>query len=153
MYLAFWDEFRTAFPPSHKIVLPRDIDTGTMIIAFLRAGVQLRVMLNTRGNQIAVQLYLLGANAGAYFRELEDSRPEIDDELGFSPVWGEQGSNTNARGIIRRNPDCPLGDRNRWPTYCNWLIESLVSFDRVFRPKVVALDPANFPDPAADDHE
>lgn len=146
MQLAFWEQLHAQLQ-SHSSIqtqTPRPRHWTNLPIG--RSGVNLGAILNTREERIAVELYLGDDNAAAYFRELEQSKTEIEADLGFPVVWKPLPEKRACR-ILYYKTDCPLDDKSRWMEYRAWMIDSLEAFNRVFRPRVKALEPKRFTDP------
>ena len=51
-----------------------------------------------------------------------------------------------ASRIVPYRPSSPLSDQSRWAEYRVWMRDQLEAFDRVFRPRVKALNPDEFQD-------
>lgn len=95
-------------------------------------------MYYNQGGGASVGLLLTGAEATAHFRLLEKERAAIDAELGFGPVWDEKPGQKSSSIVVTGGPD-PSKEAN-WPQVHAWITERLIAFDRVFRPRVRALD-------------
>ena len=143
MQLAFWEQLHAELQshPGIRTQKPRPQHWTNLPIG--RSGARLGAILNTREERIAVELYLGDDNAAAFFQELEDSKVEIEAELGFSVIWKPLPEKRACR-IIFYHESCPLDDMARWHEYRSWLISNLEAFDRVFRPRVKLLDPSRF---------
>jgi len=143
MQLAFWEQLHAELQshPGIRTQKPRPQHWTNLPIG--RSGARLGAILNTREELIAVELYLGDDNAAAFFQELEESRAEIEAELGFSVIWKPLPEKRACR-IIFYHKSCPLEDMARWPEYRSWLISNLEAFDRVFRPRIKLLDPSRF---------
>ncbi|MGI3165344.1 DUF4268 domain-containing protein [Pseudooceanicola sp. 200-1SW] len=147
MQLAFWEKLHADLQSNPRIRTQKPRPQHWTNLPIGRSGMRLGAILNTRENSLAVELYLGDENAAAFFRELEQSREDIEAELGFSVVWKPLPEKRACR-IIYYKTECPLDDAARWAEYRAWMIESLEAFDRVFRPRVKELDPSRFLGPA-----
>ncbi|MGR3610797.1 MAG: DUF4268 domain-containing protein, partial [Sulfitobacter sp.] len=87
MQLAFWEQLHAELQshPGIRTQKPRPQHWTNLPIG--RSGARLGAILNTREERIAVELYLGDDNAAAFFQELEESKAEIEAELGFSVIW------------------------------------------------------------------
>lgn len=146
LQLAFWEQLHAELQthPGIRTQKPRPQHWTNLPIG--RSGARLGAILNSREEKIAVELYLGDENAMAYFRELEASKAAIEEELGYAVDWRALPDKRASRILLLREK-CPLEDQSRWPEYRAWLTAKLEDFDRVFRPKVKALDPSRFPAP------
>lgn len=146
LQLAFWEQLHSELQthPGIRTQKPRPQHWTNLPIG--RSGARLGAILNSREEKIAVELYLGDENAMAYFRELEANKAAIEEELGYAVDWRALPDKRASRILLLREK-CPLEDQSRWPEYRAWLTAKLEDFDRVFRPKVKALDPSRFPAP------
>lgn len=117
-----------------------------------RSGMRLGALINTREERIGVELYLSDENAISYFRELESQKPDIEQELGFSPLWKALPEKRASR-IVFYKLKSKLPEQEQWPDYRKWMIETLEAFDRVFRPRVKMLTPETMPIDLDDESE
>lgn len=140
MQLAFQKELHDKLQTYPKIQ-PQQPHWATLSI--VRSGIQLVVNLNSRKKCIGVGLYMINKNALAYFRELETDKAEIEEALGFTPVWDPLPGKKACR-ILFQKTSSPLDHKDRWPEYRQWIKEHLEGFDRVFRPRVKRLNPEKF---------
>ena len=146
LQLAFWEQLHAELQthPGIRTQKPRPQHWTNLPIG--RSGARLGAILNSREEKIAVELYLGDENAMAYFRELEANKAAIEEELGYAVDWRALPDKRASRILLLREK-CPLEDQSRWPEYRAWLTAKLEDFDRVFRPKVKALDPSRLPAP------
>jgi hypothetical protein len=146
LQLAFWEQLHADLQthPGIRTQKPRPQHWTNLPIG--RSGARLGAILNSREEKIAVELYLGDENAMAYFRELEANKAAIEEELGYAVDWRALPDKRASRILLLREK-CPLEDQSRWPEYRAWLTAKLEDFDRVFRPKVKALNPSRFSAP------
>jgi hypothetical protein len=146
LQLAFWEQLHAELQthPGIRTQKPRPQHWTNLPIG--RSGARLGAILNSREEKIAVELYLGDENAMAYFRELEANKAAIEEELGYAVDWRALPDKRASRILLLREK-CPLEDQSRWPEYRAWLTAKLEDFDRIFRPKVKALDPSRLPAP------
>lgn len=146
LQLAFWEQLHAELQthPGIRTQKPRPQHWTNLPIG--RSGARLGAILNSREEKIAVELYLGDENAMAYFRELEANKAAIEEELGYAVDWRALPDKRASRILLLREK-CPLEDQSRWPEYRAWLTAKLEDFDRVFRPKVKALNPSRFSAP------
>lgn len=103
-----------------------------------RTGFSLTPLVNTRDNSMAVELLLNDTNSGAYFKQLLNQKPEIEQAVGQELVWHELEGRISSRITLSRS-DCDPTETSRWPEYHAWLKEKLELFDRVFRERIRGL--------------
>ncbi len=94
--------------------------------------------INTRKNQLFVEIRCARKNAKAHFFLLQNQREEIEAELGYSLEWKEFPETIGSSVIYRR--DCDFSDQSSWTEFADWLIENMEAFQRVFRPRIKQLD-------------
>lgn len=101
-----------------------------------RSYFQLCASVNVRDGRNAVWLNLSGPDGDAHARMLEAEQADLERELGCALEWT---AGQKERKIITHRA-CDVTDRARWPAQYAWLHETMISFDRVFRPRVRGLD-------------
>jgi hypothetical protein len=143
MQLAFWEQLHAELQSHPRIKTQKPRPQHWTNIPIGRSGMRLGAILNSREERIGVELYMGDENALAYFRELETDKSEIERELGIAPFWMALPDKKASRIILYKQA-CPLDKEDQWPEYRAWLTQRLEDFDRVFRPRVKALDPERF---------
>ena len=91
--------------------------------------------------QIRIQLTIRKENAKADFYLLKDKSEEIENKLG-ELEWEENPGKISSFIALYRN-DTDLTNETDWPNQHEWLKSKLELFDKVFRPRIKALDPAD----------
>lgn len=104
-----------------------------------RSGFGLSGTLNTTNNRLGCELFLSDEDAKAYFQLLEQDRQRIDEELGFKPEWMPLPDKKACRILFTRSVSDVLDER-QWADYRQWFKTTLERFDKVFRPRVRALN-------------
>jgi len=105
-----------------------------------RVGFHLSASLNSRKRQIHVALNLTGEDAKAHFHLLKEEQEKRENELGVTNLdWMELPDAKESR-IIAPLSDTDPTDENDWHRQQDWLADTLVRFDEVFRPIVHELD-------------
>ena len=89
-----------------------------------------------RPSLLRTEVHFRGKFASAYFDALHEQRDEIETELGFTPTWGR------SRCYVT-NPKDPR-DINDWPAQIEWFSRQLESFNKAFRHRLNAVDPADW---------
>ena len=94
-------------------------------------------------NEIGIWLYVRGDNAEAHYRLLEEQQEEIRHEFDGKLEWNELPGNKSSRICLSKVDTDPL-DENDWPDQYEWLTAKLELFNEVFRPRIRALDAADW---------
>ena len=92
---------------------------------------------NRSGGELRVELYLDSTEAKVHFAGLQANKEEIERELGEALTWYNPSEKRMCRIYVRRPAD--INDRKSWPDYYAWLKEKLEALQRVFEPRVRAL--------------
>ena len=103
---------------------------------------------NQRDGLCCTELYMTGKNASAHFYLLKEEREEIESEFGESLVWQEKIKNV----VVSQGFD-NLKDESDWPNQHKWLADNLEKLDKVFRPRVKALNADDWEPPEDEDDE
>lgn len=101
-----------------------------------RSGFTLCAAVNVRDGRNGVWVNMRGPDAGTYSQLLREQRADLEAAVGFPLSWESGGQ---VRKIIVRRPG-DTTDPARWPTQYAWLLDTMTTFDRVFRPRIKALD-------------
>ena len=89
-----------------------------------------------RPSSLRVEVHFRGKFQSAYFAALHDQKNQIETELGFEPTWERSRS-------YMTTPRDPM-DVNDWPSQIEWFSEMLQKFDRAFRDRINAINPADW---------
>lgn len=108
-----------------------------------RSAFKLDAVMHTQKQFIQAGLYISDENASDYFEVLNQDRSEIENEFGQTLDWRALPSKKASRIVLRMSGVDPT-DRAGWPAQHAWFKETLEKLDRVFRPRVVALDLSDF---------
>ena len=88
-------------------------------------GLRLGAVMNTWDKVIRVELYIAGEDAGGRLALLEESRDEIEQELGFPLKWGDQSETARDRRISFYLREVDPEKESDWPRQHRWLVEHL----------------------------
>ena len=94
-------------------------------------------------SQVGIRLVIREDNAKAHFRLLEEQKEEIHNEFGETLEWNELPRYQATRISLYKADIDPL-DENDWPQQYEWLTAKLKRFDQVFRPRIKALNAADW---------
>lgn len=143
LQLQFWTELRDALA-SHRFLRPQKPQPQHWAVFRIgRAGFHIGAILNTRGNEVGVELYISGSDAKAYFNLLRKDQVEIEESLGFTLDWRELPHRRDCR-IFRTWDDVDPLDQKRWPEYRQWMISTMEAFHNTFRERIRQLNAADF---------
>ena len=106
-----------------------------------RAGFSLMAWLLR--DRIGIRLVMRDDNAEAYFRLLEEQKEKIHNEFGEALEWNALPSHKACRISLYKEDTDPL-DENDWPRQYEWFTAKLERFDKVFRPRIKALNAADW---------
>ena len=132
---AFWEGLCSALDAKGIWKSRKPQPQAWMSFSIGRSGMHLGTLANTRENWIGVELYLAGDDCDAYFEMLALDRVAIEDELGLEIEWRELPNKRSCK-IIHKRINAPLSDEESWPEYTEWMVATLETFNRVFRPRV-----------------
>lgn len=85
-----------------------------------------------------VELYISGQDAKAYFAQLEKDKTAIEREVGQPLSWYSSENVQSCRVYVKKQAN--LLDTEEWPKMREWLRKNLELFNKVFGPRVKALD-------------
>ena len=92
--------------------------------------------------EIGFRLYIAGENAIASFHLLKEQQEEIEREFAEPLEW-DKDSQYGGPGIFLRKTDIDLTDETDWPNQHEWFASKLELFDKVFGPRLKALNATN----------
>lgn len=99
---------------------------------------------NQGRGQIHVSLTLSGNVGGCIAKGLDQHKNAIHQELGYELKW--ELSNSGGE-IYITDEGIPIRDQNDWPVQHDWFGDRLEDFQRVLRPRVLALEREALQDP------
>lgn len=137
--IAFWTDFGAAIEASErrwKVPKPQSSTWIGYGIGRSDAGLFPTVAVND--NWVAVRLSM----TKAFYYLLERDRSEIDAEIGLPLDWRPKPDRKESTIAIRRSGD--LDDDQQRQQLITWLLDTMDAFDRVFRPRIKALDPSEW---------
>lgn len=120
-------------------------------------GVDYRMMvrqvIKTIPGEISVEFCIIGGpNARTFFDALMEQQAEIEEEFGESLEWREKGPRGDRRLCLKKADVNPAAERD-WPNQHEWLVTKLEKFNKVFRPRITALNAADCQPPEDIDTE
>ena len=104
-----------------------------------RTNFSLMAWLASTRNEIGIWLCMEGDNAKAHFRLLEEQQEEIHNAFGQTLEYNELPESERSRICLNKVGTDPL-DENDWRSQYEWFTTRLERFDKVFRPRITALN-------------
>ena len=145
----FWVQFRDYIIQRGSQLQPRERkSTRYLIFDIGRQSFAMSAWRNQRKGLCCTELYMTGKNASAHFYLLKEEREEIESEFGESLVWQEKIPNV----MVSQGFD-NLTDESDWTNQHKWIADNLEKFDKVFRPRVKALNADDWEPPEDVDDE
>ena len=145
----FWAQFRDYISQRGSQLQPRERkSTRYMVFDIGRQSFAMSAWRNQRERLCCIELYMTGKNASTHFYLLTEERKEIEREFGESLVWQEKIPN-----VVVSQSFNNLTDESDWPNQHEWLADNLENFDKVFRPRVEALNADDWEPPEDEDDE
>ena len=107
-------------------------------------GVDYRMMvrkvIRSIPGEVSVEFCIIGGpNARTFFDALMAQRAKIEEKFGESLEWREKGPRGDRRLRLIK-ADVNPADETDWPNQHEWLATNLENFNKVFRPRIVALN-------------
>jgi len=138
LQLDFWTMFRDKLLAS-KVVSSTQTPRPQywFDVALGRAGFSLSNIANTYDNRIGVRVYLSNKIADSALAQLEKQREDIEKEIGEKLLWNPNPENRDK--TICLHYDADLSNREKWPEYCDWFVDAVKRFRKVFMPRVKKL--------------
>jgi hypothetical protein len=104
-----------------------------------RAGFTVNPVMLRQKNQIRAELYISGAHAKAFFKQLKQQKEAVERELGYPLQWEELPTRQDSRISLCLN-DVDAENESEWPRQHEWLAKHLNDLHRAFSRRVGALN-------------
>jgi hypothetical protein len=138
LQLDFWTTFRDR-------LLEKKVLTSTHTprpqywfdIALGRTSFVLSCICDTYAERLGVRVYLGNEVADAALTQLGADRAAIEKEVGAPLQWNPYPEKRDK--IIGLFKQVELDKRERWPEYCDWMIDTVVKFRKAFMPRIKTL--------------
>lgn len=135
----YWRALREVLAERKSSLKPQKAHPAHWLtVAIGRANFATSATVNTPDERVAVEVYMLGANAKNHFKRLEADKAEIEREMGQPLDWRELPLKDTSR-IILALPNANIKDTKLWPEQHKWLADHLERLNTVFRPRIQAL--------------
>ena len=108
-----------------------------------RTTFTLQAWVANTNREIGIRLYMAGDFSKAHYYLLKEQQEEIHNEFGETLEWHELPENERSRINLSKADTDPL-DENGWPQQYKWFTATLERFNDVFRPRIQALNAADW---------
>ena len=102
-------------------------------------GYHLGTAIHEKQNYVKVELYIEGIEAEKRLVRLQQEKDEIEHNLGFELIWGDQTATARDRKISCYLRDVDPREKATWPEQHRWLADRLNTMHRVFEPRLGSL--------------
>ena len=140
LYKKFWNEFsQYLIRKNRPLSPPNPQPVGQVSFPLGKASFTLYANLRSQAQQIRVRLTIRGENAKEQFHMLKTQQTAIEKEFGNTLKWEElQGKESCWIALEKNNTD--PADEADWENQHEWFASKLELFDKVFRPRIKALN-------------
>jgi hypothetical protein len=143
-YLSYWTLFGELLAARASAVqLKKALPQYWMDFSLGRSGFTLSTLAGFRDKWIAAAVFTINDPDKVHFRLLYRDRESIERELGYPLSWQETPGFKRSRIEVRKDGVDPE-DEADWPNQHAWLAEKLEQLNRVFRPRIKALNAAEW---------
>jgi len=137
----FWLGFSDYLKAQKSSIRPGRVGSGTVIRhPMKRKGFHLEGILTQK--EIRAELEIRGNDAKKFYALLQEQKGEIEAELDEGLTWFNPTNHKKCRIYLSRPTNIYQG--TDWTKDYEWLFESMVKMERVFKPRIHDLDLANF---------
>lgn len=91
-------------------------------------------------------------NAKEHFNLLKEQQQDIEEEFGEELEWEEKPDHEESHIVLQDRETDPTNETD-WPNQQKWFVDNLEKFDKVFRPRVKALNADDWEPPEDEDDE
>ena len=149
----FWEEFVEHLRVHESsLSLPRPKPQAWMNFGIGKGGFNLAAWLGIQNKDISVRLQVRGPDATAHFYLLKEQQEKIEKEFGEPLEWDELPKHESSK-ISLRKEDTDPAEETDWHNQHEWFASKLELFDKVFRPRIKALNAADWEPPEDKDDE
>ncbi len=117
-----------------------------------RARFCISAYMDKQNKKIRVVIYVGGPDAEAHFYLLKEEQKKIESEFGEALEW-EERPESKEKYISLSKSDTDPTDEIDWQNQHEWLAAKIEKFNEVFRPRIKALNAADWEPPEDEDDE
>ena len=141
--VAFWTEFGQIIEEQgSKWKAPKPQPSSWMGYGIGRSGFGLYPTISVNADWAAVRVAMNNSDALAFFHLLQEQRASIEDALEFPLEWHEKPGRKECAVEVRRTGKLSqVAERRK---LIRWMLETMDALDRVMRPRIKALDAADW---------
>ena len=137
----FWNQLRTHVEKNNIDIRLGNPNSQRWIgLKINFQGVGINAVRLIQPTLLRVEVHLHHQFHSAYFAALADQRSEIEADLGFELKWERKPTTSR---IFTTTPKDPR-HVDDWPSQIEWFADMLQKFDRAFRDRIQAVDPAEW---------
>ena len=149
----FWTALRAYMIQKRSSVKLRKPQPSNHITASVgKSHCNISAYMDKQNKEIRVVIYMGGSDAEAHFYLLKEKQQEIENEFGESLKWEERPTNKEKYISFSKSGTDPT-DKTDWPNQHKWLATKIEKFNEVFRPRIKALNAADWEPPEYEDDE
>jgi hypothetical protein len=135
----FWSAYKEFVEANSKISCSKPYPHHWMSHSLGKSGARLASvasMWNSGTNsfsspELRIELIMDGKNSKEAFAALEGKKPEIETAVGLPLTWSNSENVKMCRIYTRKDAD--VRNSSLWPEQQKWLLQTLETFDRVFK--------------------
>jgi hypothetical protein len=145
LQIDYWSSFNE-FISKRKTSIkpPKPYPSNWMGYGIGRSGATMLAIINK--NEALISLETNNREHPAWFHLLQESKCEIERDLGYPLTWEERPDNKYA--FIRVSIEIDLNNQATWPDIHQWMLKEMEAFRRVFGPRVKGLNDSDWrPEP------
>ena len=140
----FWTELRNhTTQTGSQLRFPKPQPAHYLEFNIGRSGFGIRVWQRRQNKDIGASIYITGQNAKAHFHLLKEQRENLESEFGVPLEWSEKPGRTERRVYLLKKETDPT-DEADWQNQHKWLTAKIEKFNEVFRPRIKALNAADW---------
>ncbi len=135
----YWQALHDQFEKSDTRIRPQQArPQHWMNFGVGRSGIRLTALRNTQKRTITVGLETYDENSKKYFDLLYRDCETVEAELGFGINWQRMPDKRSSAMWYIKEAD--VSNQGDWPNQISWMQDVLERFDRVFRPRIKAIN-------------
>lgn len=147
----FWTKLRNDMIRKRSSVELREPGPSNHITAPIgKSNFSISAYMDKQNRRVRVRIYIGGPDSTAHFHLLKEQQAEIQKEFDEPLEWEEQPKRKE-KWISLSKGDTDPTDEADWQNQHEWLAAKLEKFNEVFRPRIKALNAADWEPPETED--